>query len=274
MKIHFYGTGSSEGFPSMFCSCDACCQARALKGKNIRTRSSCGIDDVILVDFPADTYAHSLWGGLDLTRVQTILFTHPHLDHLYAGDLVNTATPMALRSQQEDIRIYGPKEVIEAVQDVVEMEKRGRMPVQPEVLAPGQTVEAGEYRITAVPTLHDRAVDCYLYVIEHEGKTLLYGNDSAFFPEETWEMLSKYHYDCVILDCTSVTESHVFATHMGFEEVKAVKQRLLQSGCADENTIFTVTHFVHTFAPLHERITPIFAKEGMIAAYDGLEIEF
>ena len=87
-------------------------------------------------------------------------------------------------------------------------------------------------------------------------------------------MLSRYHYDCVILDCTSVTESHVFATHLGFEEVKAVKQRLLQSGCADENTIFTVTHFVHTFAPLHERITPIFAKEGMIAAYDGLEIEF
>ena len=258
----------------MFSSCAACCEARRLKGKNIRTRFSCGIDDTILVDFPADTFAHSIWGGLDLTKVRTILFTHPYLDHLYAGDLVNTAAPMALRDQSEDISIYGPKEAIQAVWKVVEMEKRGRMPVRAVALAPAQTVWAGEHRITAVQTHHDDAVDCFVYVIECGGKTLLYGNDSSFFPEETWDVLSKYRYDCVILDCTSVTESHVFSSHMGFEEVKAVKQRLLDSGCADEHTIFAVTHFAHPFAPLHDRITPIFAREGMIAAYDGLEIEF
>lgn len=273
MKIRFYGTGSSEGFPSMFCSCDACCEARRLRGRNIRTRSSCGIDDVILVDFPADTFAHSIWGGLELTKIHTILFTHPHLDHLYAGDLVNTAPPMALRSQQEDIRILGPKEAIQAVLDMCAIEKRGRMPVQPAVLQPAQTATVNGYRITAVQTIHDAAVDCYIYVIEHDGKTLLYGNDSAYFPPETWEELCKYHYDCVILDCTSVTESHVFASHMGFEECRMAQKRLLDSACANEDTVFVATHFAHTFAPLHERITPIFAKEGIIAAFDGMEIE-
>ena len=180
---------------------------------------------------------------------------------------------MALRSQQEDIRILGPKEAIQAVLDMCAIEKRGRMPVQPAVLQPAQTATVNGYRITAVQTIHDAAVDCYIYVIEHDGKTLLYGNDSAYFPPETWEELCKYHYDCVILDCTSVTESHVFASHMGFEECRMAQKRLLDSACANEDTVFVATHFAHTFAPLHERITPIFAKEGIIAAFDGMEIE-
>ena len=42
----------------------------------------------------------------------------------------------------------------------------------------------------------------------------------------------------------------------------------------DERTIFIATHFVHSQNPVHERITPIFAEQGFLAAYDGMEVEF
>ena len=45
MKILFLGTGASEGIPGLFCECDLCAKARALGGKNIRTRTSIHIDE-------------------------------------------------------------------------------------------------------------------------------------------------------------------------------------------------------------------------------------
>lgn len=272
MKITFYGTGSSEGFPSMFCDCDACNWARKLSGKNIRTRSSCGIDGKILVDMPADTFAHTIYGGLDMRKVNTILFTHPHMDHLYAGEILNSAPPMSIRSTKEDIKIFGPKETMQAIVDTVKIETRGRVPVDIQTLQPMQTICVDDYKITAVLTHHDDALDCYIYIIEHDGKTLLYGNDSSMFPDYTWEEILKHKYDGVILDCTSVTESRVFGSHMGFDEIVETRRRLLEQGCADAHTQFIATHFAHTFAPLHDRITPIFAKEGFVAAYDGLTV--
>ena len=51
MKVLFLGTAAAEGWPAVFCKCDSCMKARKLGGKNIRTRSSCIIDDIYMVEF-------------------------------------------------------------------------------------------------------------------------------------------------------------------------------------------------------------------------------
>ena len=45
MKIHYLGTAAAEGWPAVFCQCDACKAGKEMGGKNIRTRSSVLIDD-------------------------------------------------------------------------------------------------------------------------------------------------------------------------------------------------------------------------------------
>ena len=60
MKLTFNGTSAAEGFPGLFCECEHCQKARILGGKNIRTRSSCLIDEQYLMDFPPDVYMHVL----------------------------------------------------------------------------------------------------------------------------------------------------------------------------------------------------------------------
>ena len=70
MKIKFLGTAAAEGIPALFCDCRVCQNARKVGGKEIKTRSQAIVDDKILIDFPADTYMHSLYGGLDLIGVR------------------------------------------------------------------------------------------------------------------------------------------------------------------------------------------------------------
>ncbi|MBQ9299133.1 MAG: hypothetical protein IJ214_01335 [Clostridia bacterium] len=273
MKIHFYGTGASEGVPSMFCDCLACNEARRLGGKNIRTRSSCAINDNLLIDFSCDTFAHTVWGGLDLRKIDNFLITHAHKDHLYPHDLVNMAPPMAQRIRNDIIHLYGTKEAVEIIQRVFSKETRGIIPATAEVLAPGKETSVGPYQVIPIKTKHAADIDCYIYIIKHEGKTLLYGHDSTMYPEDAWQYILREKYDCVIMDCTSVLSSHVFSSHMGFDENVAVRNRLIGNGCATNSTLFIATHFVHTYNPLHDRIAPIFAKDGIIPAFDGFEVD-
>ncbi|HBN84914.1 MAG TPA: hypothetical protein DDZ89_13850, partial [Clostridiales bacterium] len=76
MRFKYLGTAAAEGWPAMFCQCEACKKARKAGGKNIRTRSQAVVDDKLLIDFPADTYMHVLYQGLDLANIQHCLITH------------------------------------------------------------------------------------------------------------------------------------------------------------------------------------------------------
>ena len=67
-------------------------------------------------------------------------------------------------------------------------------------------------------------------MIEREGHTLLYGHDSAMFAEETWEALGRFSFDCVVLDCTMVEKTGIFAGHMGLPDNIRVRERMLAEG--------------------------------------------
>jgi len=111
MKITFNGTGAFEGFPALFCECEHCSRARNMDEKNYRMRSSCLIDDALLIDFSCDTYARCLYGKLDLTKVKNIIITHSHSDHLYPPDLYNIMPPFARHNRETPLQIYGNESV-------------------------------------------------------------------------------------------------------------------------------------------------------------------
>ena len=109
MKIQILGTAAAEGWPALFCNCEACRRAREKGGKNIRTRAGTLIDDQLLIDFSADTYGNALRFGLDLSRIHTLLVTHDHEDHLYAEDLGTRYTWFAHLDARspETLLVYG-----------------------------------------------------------------------------------------------------------------------------------------------------------------------
>lgn len=85
MHLTMLGVGSSAGTPQIGCQCDTCLSSDP---KNKRTRCSAAITapsgEVILIDTGPDLRMQALREGL--TRVDAVLYTHTHADHLHGID--------------------------------------------------------------------------------------------------------------------------------------------------------------------------------------------
>jgi phosphoribosyl 1,2-cyclic phosphate phosphodiesterase len=137
--------------------------------------------------------------------------------------------------------------------------------------------DIGKYIITPLKADHDRSQNCVIFIIEDGEKKLLYGNDTGYFPDETWEYLAKNHtegkaFDYVSLDTTSGMEECRHG-HMGINCTVEVKERLIETGAADGNTVFCLNHFSHNGQKIYDELIPIAEKLGFIVSYDGMEVE-
>ena len=84
MKVTFLGTGTSVGVPRIACRCPVCVSTDP---KNKRTRSSILVEYdewCVLVDTAPDLRTQALTYEVD--RVDAVIFTHGHADHLHGLD--------------------------------------------------------------------------------------------------------------------------------------------------------------------------------------------
>lgn len=268
MKITYLGTAAAEGFPAIFCRCEHCIKARELGGKNIRTRSQAIINDDLLIDFPADSYAHFLANGIEADKIKYLILTHAHSDHFYTEDLM-------LRGRYFAHNMRTPE--LEVILSEGTYEKLGVKPysVNISIIKPYETVELDGYKITAFPALHSSVKDPLFYVIEGD-KTVLYAHDTGYFSEEIFEFIKErgFRFDLVSLDCTNVdlpvSENE---GHMGFVNIPKLWERLREMGAVDERTLGYVNHFSHNGNPLHDHLTERAGAYGLSVAYDGLTVE-
>ncbi len=274
MKIHYLGTGAAEGWPGLFCSCENCRRARAAKGKNYRTRAQVLIDDRLLVDFGPDTYAHLQKYDLDFSGIQQVLITHSHSDHFYPADLEFRSRPFAYDRDQNRMVLYG-NEKTQAL--FLRMKYSMEEPARFDACTGFERVTAFSwfsipgYRILPLHARHDPKEECLLYLIQDAaGKTMLYGNDSGIFPEDTWEALKGQKLTCVSLDCTLGKDPNLEGGHMGLAADRAVVRRLREMGCIGDDTRIVLTHFSHNGGLLHEELVQETEKDGFQIAWDGM----
>lgn len=275
MKLTYLGTAAAEGWPAMFCNCDNCKRAIEAGGKNIRTRSQALIDDKLLIDFPADTYLHVLYHGLDLKNIPACIITHNHSDHLYAPDFEMRRKGFAHLEKETLLTVYGTEAVEKDANQIIhryELDQENRVKFQK--ITPFEPFEVMDYIITPLKANHDPSSNPVIYSIQKGDKNILYANDTGYFPEETWSHLTEQglHFDVVSLDCTLGIEE-CRDGHMGIATNVEVKERLLKSSCADENTVFIIHHFSHNGKAIYDEMVPIAAKEGFKVSYDGMSVE-
>ncbi|MEI6501881.1 MAG: flagellar hook-basal body complex protein FliE [Armatimonadota bacterium] len=60
MFLKLLGSAAAEGWPALFCACEACREARRLGGKNLRRRTSYQLGDTVHVDFGPDSFSSML----------------------------------------------------------------------------------------------------------------------------------------------------------------------------------------------------------------------
>ena len=112
MKVTLLGTGTSSGVPRIACDCAVCLSADP---RNKRLRCSVLVEASggnILIDTTPDLRLQALNQGM--RRLDAVLFTHPHVDHLYGLD--------ELRSfcfdRRDPIPCYGDQGTLERIERV------------------------------------------------------------------------------------------------------------------------------------------------------------
>lgn len=277
MKFRYLGTAAAEGFPAVFCNCEYCNVARKTGGKNIRTRSQAIIDDDLLIDFPPDTYSHALLNGLNLGKIKHLLVTHSHMDHFFPQEFELRGICFAHDMPEKEITVY----CNDTVKDLFFHINAGK--INQNVLngirfftaLPFVPFKAGAYTVTPLPARHTQDEQSLIYIIEKDGKTVLYGNDTGYFYEEVFAYIEKHdiRFDMISLDCTMVNNPVPdTGTHMGFDQIRRVAQRLQKAGAVTDKTVKYVTHFSHNGNPLQSELEKSAKGLGFCVAYDGEEI--
>lgn len=280
MKLKYYGTCAAEGIPALFCSCEVCEKARRLGGRNIRSRTQALINDDLLIDFPADTYMHTINYGLDLRKVKACLITHGHEDHLYPLDFLYRTKPYGYFPNndkgKEPLDIYSTAlsgdEIRKAFASAMIYEKDEKA-VKYHKVEYFQQYDIAGYRVTPLRANHAPELDPAIYIIEKDNKTILYGHDTGYFCKDTWEYIenSDIKFDLVSLDCTNILDDD-YEYHMGLKRCSEVKERLLKKN-ADDKTIFVLNHFSHNGGLIYDELVPIAKELGFITSFDSMEIE-
>lgn len=110
MKIVILGSGTSTGVPEVGCGC-VVCNSSNIKDKRRRTSALVITDSGknILIDCGPDFRSQALDVGL--SKVDAILITHEHYDHVYGLDDLRTL------ASTKEIPIYAKKDVLQSIKN-------------------------------------------------------------------------------------------------------------------------------------------------------------
>ena len=251
-QLLFLGTGTRVGGPVVGCGCGTC---RSDDPRNSRTRTSVVLGlpgGTLLVDTTPDLRSQLLRERIG--RVDAILYTHDHVDHVYGLDDVR---PICFQSG-------GP--ITAFCEERVERRIRRAFDYAFEPLpVPGGGVPKIEFaRISAEPfeLLGMQVIPLRLRhgvfdVLGFRFGNLAYCTDTNLIPDETWPLLEGV--DTLILDCLRPTRH---PTHFSLAESLAAARRV-----GARRTL--LVHMAHDIE--HAAVSAPLPR-GVELAYDGLAV--
>jgi phosphoribosyl 1,2-cyclic phosphate phosphodiesterase len=234
------------------CTCDVC---RSADPRDRRTRPSIYLDveqgPGVLVDTATDLRQQALtWG---ITRVDAILFTHSHADHVMGLDDVrrfNVLKGGAIPAFADAATCGHLRRMFHYVFEPPE-EQGGGVPkiTLTEVNGP---FAIGTLRVQPVPLLHGQR-----RILGFRFGSFAYLTDCSHVPDEAWPLLDQL--DVLVLDAL---RHRPHPTHFTIAEAMAVVERLQPRQC----------YFTHMCHDLPHEMTNRALPRGVELAYDGLAV--
>lgn len=253
----FLGTGTSHGVPMIGCECAVCSSPDP---RNKRTRSSVILgfpEGDLLIDTSPDLRQQFLRERL--LYADSILFTHPHVDHLFGLDdtrrfsHLNGKRPIEVFcSEHVEREIHARFEYI--FDPAVQNFPAGGIPkLHLNRIEPFREFEVLGQKVLPLRIIHGR-----IEILGFRIGDLAYCTDVKIVPPETMEHL--YGLETLIIGCLRY-DPH--PTHMGLDEVLELVEKL------QPKRVF-FTHIGHRFD--HERLSSELPKH-IRPAFDGLYLE-
>ena len=250
MRVTFLGTGTSTGVPVIGCPC-ATCRSSDPKDKRWRPSIYLRLDDgtSVLVDASPDLRAQALRYGVD--RVDLILLTHSHADHVLGLDdvrIYNVRQRTAIPCQSDERTLSDVRRMFSYVFDP-STPKGGGLP-QLNLFPLVGPFSFGRQTFIPVPVRHGTR-----FILGYRVGSFAYLTDCSEIPETSWPLLEGL--DVLVLDAL---RQRRHSTHFNVEQAVEAATRI---GARE-------TYFTHMTHDLPHRTTCAGLPGGMSLAHDGL----
>jgi len=253
VQVTFLGTGTSHGVPVIGCRCRVCLSTDPRDKRwrpSILLRSGSGAQ--VLVDTSTDLRAQALTFGVE--RVDAILFTHSHADHIFGLDEVRRFNAL----QREAIPLFADRRTMD------DLRRTFSYAFDPRTPAGGGLPELRPFVITG--PFCAAGAEVVPVPIRHGSRTILgfriggfaYLTDCNGIPDESLALLGGL--DVLVL---GALRHRPHPTHFTLEEAASMARRL-----GARQTLFT--HMCHDLGHAETCAT---LPPGMTLAHDGLTIQ-
>ena len=254
LTVTLLGTGTSTGVPIIHCPCSVC---RSKNPKNKRLRASVWIEVAgrsLLIDTSTDLRQQAL--KYRIPRVDAVLYTHPHSDHILGIDELRAFN----FSQKSRIPVFGNRWTVDELRQKFEyifspkpVEGGGIPLLDLHQLDPSVPhFEAASVPVTAIPVEHG-SKECLAYRIGD----FAYVTDVSRISEASMKRLEGL--SLLILDCLRLTPHGThFHLEKSLETIAALKPKRTY-----------LTHMGHEidYVKWERKLPP-----GVHFAYDGLRL--
>lgn len=253
MRVTFLGTGTSHGVPMIGCDCATCTSPNP---RDTRWRPSIYLEtddgQAILVDAGPDLRAQAL--RFNIRRVDALIFTHGHADHILGIDELRRFNAL----QQRPIACFGDAPTLDDIQRIFAYvfdpatPKGGGVP-QLALFTIAGPFSVGRQEIVPVPIYHGKRP-----ILGFRFGPFAYLTDCSHVPDTSMPLLAGL--DVLVLDAL---RDRPHPTHFTVDQAVHLARRT-----SPRRTYFT--HMCHDLAhdPTSARL-----PRGMELAYDGLVVE-
>ncbi len=253
MRITFLGTGTSTGVPAIGCDCAVC---RSDDPRDRRWRPSIFIElangTSVLVDAATDLRAQALRFGV--RRIDAILFTHSHADHVLGLDEVRRYNHL----QRATIPCYGDARTIVDVRRMFAYvfepadQPGGGLPQLATFTLAG-SFSLGHATFVPVPVWHGKRS-----ILGFRVGAFAYLTDCNAIPDASWPLLEGV--DVLVIDAL---RRRPHSTHFSLDQAVDAASRIGPSR----------TYFTHMCHDLPHAATCESLPAHMQLAYDGLRLD-
>jgi phosphoribosyl 1,2-cyclic phosphate phosphodiesterase len=252
LQITFLGTGTSHGVPMIGCECSTC---RSTDPRDTRLRPSIFVhadaETDLLVDAGPDLRTQAL--AHRINRVDAIVFTHGHADHILGLDEVRRYNSV----MQQPMKLYGDGRTLDEIRRMFgyvfdpTTPKGGGVPQLEPIVIDGP-FRIGTMDIVPVPLWHGKRE-----ILGFRFGSFAYLTDCSAIPATSWPLLTGL--DVVVLDAL---RERPHPTHFSLTEAIDASRRI---GARR-------TYFTHMCHDLPHAATCARLPADMALAYDGLQL--
>ncbi|MFH1067684.1 MAG: MBL fold metallo-hydrolase [bacterium] len=182
MTLTFLGTGTSQGVPMIGCPCPVC---HSTDPRDNRTRSSVLIQRdgfAVLIDTTPDLRAQAI--RENLRRVDAVIITHPHADHIMGFDDLRRFCEMTRRNMP----VYASRETFVRLHEIFGYAFDENNKVSGYLHADAHEIngpfQLGGIEFTPLPLPHGSLTTLGFLIAQNGEKRAAYLNDCGSVPDD------------------------------------------------------------------------------------------